>query len=180
MHKTTNLNDRYMGSGKLIKSAIQKYGIDNFIKEILHVFDNEEDMKCKEKELVVIDEMSYNLCEGGKGGFDYINKRSLNWTLEKNNRISGFKLFTKEEQKKYAIIGGIANRDNLIKRNKQSKGIYKNTSHINTEEIIKKRNKTLRDIEHQKGEKNSQYGKPRSEETKRKISESLKKKFKEQ
>jgi hypothetical protein len=73
MHKTTNLDDDYMGSGKLIRAAINKHGIENFTKEILHIFDNEEDMKNKEKELVILNEMSYNLCEGGKGGFSYIN-----------------------------------------------------------------------------------------------------------
>jgi hypothetical protein len=78
MHKTKNLNDGYMGSGKLIKLAIQKYGIENFAKDILHVFDNEEDMKNKEKELVIISEQSYNLCDGGRGGFGYVNTNKLN------------------------------------------------------------------------------------------------------
>ena len=78
MHKTDNLNDEYMGSGKLIRAAIKKYGIDNFVKEILFVFDNEEDMKNKEKELVVISEETYNLCDGGHGGFGHINRNGLN------------------------------------------------------------------------------------------------------
>ena len=77
MHITDNINDSYMGSGKLIKQAITKYGIENFTKEILHVFDNELDMRDKEKELVVLNEMSYNLCDGGKGGFGYINRSNI-------------------------------------------------------------------------------------------------------
>ena len=84
MHQTSNLDDGYMGSGKLIKRAIQKYSIENFTKEILHVFDNKEDMKNKEKELVVINEMSYNLCDGGHGGFGYINQQpeKKDWVLK--------------------------------------------------------------------------------------------------
>ena len=84
MHQTSNLDDGYMGSGKLIKRAIQKYSIENFTKEILHVFDNKEDMKNKEKELVVINEMSYNLCDGGHGGFGYINQQpeKKDWALK--------------------------------------------------------------------------------------------------
>jgi group I intron endonuclease len=74
MHQTDCLNDGYMGSGKIIKKAIEKYGMDNFTKEILHIFDNENDMRNKEKELVVLNENSYNICDGGKGGFGYINR----------------------------------------------------------------------------------------------------------
>lgn len=76
-HQTKNLNDGYMGSGKLLKQAIKKYGIQNFTKEILYVFETEEEMDAKEKELVLISEMSYNLCEGGRGGFSYINNSGI-------------------------------------------------------------------------------------------------------
>ncbi len=72
-HQTKKLDDNYMGSGKLLKKAII-----NFKKEILYVFDNESDMNAKEKELVVICEQSYNLCDGGFGGFSYINRAKLN------------------------------------------------------------------------------------------------------
>lgn len=76
-HQTKDLEDGYMGSGKLIKAAIQKYGLKNFIKEILYVFDNEGDMNAKEAELIteefVKEGANYNICPGGKGGWGYIN-----------------------------------------------------------------------------------------------------------
>lgn len=75
-HQTQDLDDGYMGSGKLLKRAIKKYGIENFTKEILFNFTTEEEMNAKEKELVVLGENSYNLCEGGHGGFGYINRVS--------------------------------------------------------------------------------------------------------
>ncbi|CAB4162936.1 grpIintron_endo, group I intron endonuclease [uncultured Caudovirales phage] len=84
-HQTNKLDDGYMGSGKLIRRAIVKHGIENFTKEILYIFDNEEDMNKKEKEMVVISENSYNLCDGGKGGFGYINSNE-ELRIEKNKK----------------------------------------------------------------------------------------------
>lgn len=81
-HKTVDLNDGYMGSGKILKRAIEKYGIDNFEKSILAAFDTPEEMFCLEAILVdkkfVESNETYNICEGGKGGFGFINNNGLN------------------------------------------------------------------------------------------------------
>ncbi len=90
-HQTNDLADGYMGSGKLIRAAIAKYGIDQFSKEILHVFDNEQDMNAKEAELVTEDfcrEANYNLCVGGQGGFSHINSRVLDTEKRKLGRAN--------------------------------------------------------------------------------------------
>ncbi len=81
-HKTKNLDDGYMGSGKYLKRAIEKSGVENFEKEILFIYDNPEAMYQKEGELVnedyLVTENTYNLKVGGFGGFDYINSNKLN------------------------------------------------------------------------------------------------------
>lgn len=78
-HQTKNLDDGYRGSGKLLKRAIKKYGIENFHTEILHHCRSEKHMNLLEKIVVVPDpETNYNLCEGGAGGFGYLNKTGLN------------------------------------------------------------------------------------------------------
>lgn len=82
VHKTVNIDDGYMGSGKIIKRAIKNHGIDNFKKDILEIFVNSESMYAKEKEIVtdefLLREDVYNLRRGGNGGFDYINDNNLN------------------------------------------------------------------------------------------------------
>lgn len=77
VHKTNNIDDSYMESGKHLKNAQCKYGIKNFSKEILAIFDNPDDMFNMESEIVdesfVNDPNTYNLTTGGKGALDYIN-----------------------------------------------------------------------------------------------------------
>lgn len=117
-HKTDFLGDNYLGSGKLLKQAINKYGVESFSKEILFVFDNEKDMNDKEKELVVISEETYNLCEGGNGGFDYINRTGISkFTGKKHSEETKQKI--SERRKGKSTIS-----EDFIPWNKGSKGVY--------------------------------------------------------
>ena len=69
---TSDVDDDYLGSGKVLKRAIVKYGKNNFKKDVLFVFDNKEDMFSKEREIVnesfVSRKDTYNCKLGGSGG----------------------------------------------------------------------------------------------------------------
>lgn len=88
-HETFDINDDYMGSGKLVKRTIEKYGVENFKKEILFDFETEEEMNLKEKEIVNEKFLSrddvYNLTRGGYGSFSYINKSGFQGGKAKYN-----------------------------------------------------------------------------------------------
>lgn len=99
-HKTKNLDDDYMGSGKYLNHAQKKHGVENFVKEILFVFDTAEEMYAKEAELVneefISEHNTYNVKIGGFGGWDYVNDNPEKFLTEK--RLSS--LMTPQERLK--------------------------------------------------------------------------------
>lgn len=90
MHSTDNLNDNYIGSGKHLKYAIEKYGINNFKTEIIEWLPNRTKLKDREREIVteelINDKKCMNLKQGGYGG-----------------------LSSDEHAKKFHIAGGMTN-----------------------------------------------------------------------
>jgi group I intron endonuclease len=71
VHSTNDINDGYLGSGTLIKQSIQKYGKQNFNREILEFFDTREEALLKESQVVnleyIKDNNNYNYAPGGGG-----------------------------------------------------------------------------------------------------------------
>ena len=167
-HQTENKEDEYMGSGKILHKAIEKYGIYKFKKEILFGCANEEEMN--QKEAVIVDEEfiarleTYNMKLGGQGGWDHCNNNSeMQAKKAKDNWI--------KYGKNHPLIIGIKNfwdslseeeYNNYIERiSKSCKEYYK--THDNpfkgkkhTEESKRKIGKA--NSINQKGELNSHYG----------------------
>lgn len=79
MHRTHDLQDRYLGSGKIVRAIVKKYGSSSLVKEILYVFDTPEEMVAKEIEIlspeILADPKILNLKRGGSGGFDLLNRK---------------------------------------------------------------------------------------------------------
>lgn len=160
-HITSNIEDRYFGSGKLLHRAILKYGIENFEFKILFELQNECEMNLLEqcvvnKEFLKRDDV-YNLCIGGEG-----------------NRLAYQYANLTPEQKQKAILKGQRTRKNW---SAERKDMYKKQcrlnalkwyanhpgyfagernpmyGHIDSEETHKKR------VLNHLGSRNSQYGK---------------------
>lgn len=174
VHKTHDINDGYMGSGKIIKRAIEKYGIGNFRKDILETFESAKDMYAREKELVteefLLREDVYNLRRGGSGGFDYINKNLLygfsNTEVAKKGRKTTDELMQKLYGDNWRNIiakkgGESASAPESKEKSKQTKiknGSWAKTEHMNSIDAITKKKNTFSKISHQQGDKNSQFG----------------------
>lgn len=80
-HKIGNRDDWYLGSGKLIKRAFEKYGRENFSKEILAYANSQDELNDLEINIIklynaVDDENFYNLAEGGHTN-NFSNKNDI-------------------------------------------------------------------------------------------------------
>jgi len=144
VHSTENpeVFDGYLGSGKVLLLAIKKHGKDNFIREILSIYETSEEAFAEERRIVdeefVARDDTYNLKVGGNGA-----------ASGKNHFMFGkhWSDITKKNM-------------SLAQKGKKS---YMFGKHL-SDETKKKLS------ESKKGENNSFYGKHHSEETKKKIS----------
>lgn len=97
VHSTYNLEDGYLGSGKRLKRAVEKYGKENFKCEILEFFESREEVLKREKEIVnenlLNDINCMNIQPGGGGGIFSkehhlkMIKGSTKWIKEKWNDV---------------------------------------------------------------------------------------------
>ena len=159
VHQTTNPIDSYLGSGVELQVDIKKYGKINFKKEVLKTLNTIEEMFEYEAEIVtedvVKDEMTYNLTLGGYGGLSFAGKKSVWVQKQRGTRKEGF---TKEEQEKAHKAWRYLYDNDLEFRKKHEENTRKASKLSNTPEAKKKRKKTFKEIDHQQGDRNSQYG----------------------
>ena len=159
VHKTTDMDDGYMGSGKILKRAIHKYGSENFQKTILEMFDDQEQMFQREEEIVndefLLREDTYNLRRGGSGGFDYINKNGL------ANHSPEHMLAMSEKRKQLypnGVMFGKPNHNTKPSRD-EIKRLYPKSAFYGRQhtDISKQKISTVAK-KNQSGSKNSQFG----------------------
>lgn len=120
-HSTNNLDDGYMGSGKLLPYVYAKYGIENFEKVILSMFNTKEEAEQYERQLVNIDYINrldtYNISIGGNVCILY----------GKNNGFYG-KKHSKETQQKIIT--------NIKKYYQEHDGYWKDKNILEDDDVI--------------------------------------------
>lgn len=105
IYKTTNLingnfyigqdsknNAEYLGSGFLLKKAIEKYGSENFLKEVVEQCNSKEELNSRE--IFWISELKplYNIAKGGNGGdtrYNFTQEQYNQWISKKKQNVKG-------------------------------------------------------------------------------------------
>ena len=151
-HSTKDPYDNYMGSGKAIRVAVNKYGAHNFEKVIIDCLTTEDEAYLKESEIVdenfVKRSDTYNMKCGGDGFSTY------DASGEKNPMYGKHPHRSKETREKMSK----ANKGKYVGEKNPMYGRHGENSPIF-------------------GEKNGMYGKHLSQETKDKISKAMKEKY---
>lgn len=135
----------YLGSGNLILLAVKKYGVKSFIKEILESdiiskleLDNKEKFWI-EKFNSTNEEIGYNICLGGQGGFikecDDEKRERMSKSLK--GKVSWNKGLTKEIDSRL-IPTSIAMSKRILSEESRKKISIGNTGKVISEEVREK------------------------------------------
>jgi group I intron endonuclease len=197
VYKTTNLvngkfyigqdsnnNPEYLGSGLLLKKAIEKYGRENFVKEIVEVCNTKEQLN--EREIFWIEKtkaknLGYNIADGGHGGNTYSEEtRKRISELFKGREVSEQTIEKRKETRaknpeKYKLTEG---RKQSIGDFHRGKVISEEQKQKLSERMKAFDNYSPKFLEMQTrdktGENGSMWGKTHSDETRKKMSDSHK------
>ena len=135
VYKTTNIindkiyvgqdsknNPNYLGSGKIMKRAIKKYGKDNFTKEILEICKTKKELDKLEKFWIhelnsTNNVIGYNITDGGEGCLGLRHSEETKKIMRLNNIGSNNPMYGKKLSKK-----SISRRSNKVKLEGTFKG----------------------------------------------------------
>jgi len=176
-HCTDNIDDNYIGSGRLFLKSVRKHGKKNFEREILEICIDASAARMKENyyigEFETLDPSGYNLCPDGGIGFkgashsEATKEKMSKWQKGKTyEELYGPEKAAKMKKKqRLAKLGKSTSRKGKGHK-KQLIEIYgKEEGNRRYNEMINKQS-----ISHSK-ENHPRWGKKLNEDTKKKISE---------
>jgi hypothetical protein len=159
VHKTKDPYDGYLGSGRVLKHAVAKYGEQAFIKNLCFIFDNAEEAFAKEFELIETyrkDPLCYNLRQGGSGGFDWINSTPMDRSsrARTTSELNKVRMLTDPEFRLsvHKILKRGREHPNSVKALQESQGF---TGRVHS---MASRQKIAKGARLRTGSKNSQFG----------------------
>ena len=172
-HKSKKYDKNYLGSGTLIKRAIEKYGVENFENHIIE-WCNSKDELCK-REIYWISKynsfantgIGYNLCKGGQFGditFGMSEEQKELWKNKISQSSKGKKM--SKEAKEKMSKSKLGNKSNTGRK-------FTDKHKTNISKALKNMSKQTRENRNKKF-REKMLGHKVTEETKRKISESNK------
>ena len=133
--KDTKNSKNYFGSGLLIKRAIEKYGKNNFIKEIIDECESNDELCDKEKLWInkynSITPNGYNISNGGDGGDTFTNHPDKE-TYIRNKSLASKKMWEDEAYRKNFIeshVGQKRTEETRKKISESNKDKPKSESH---------------------------------------------------
>jgi hypothetical protein len=166
LHSTDNLNDDYLGSGKRIRRSVNKHGAANHVREILYEFASRKEASDGEKILITREMLQDSNCLNcGPGGLGATDRPATKEETREKMRLSHTGLKLTEEAK--------------LKISAANKGLKRTSGQI---EAMKARLTGIklppRSEEHianlKAAAKTAKKRTPMTEETKMKISNSMK------
>lgn len=164
-HKYKKLNDRYMGSGVLLAKAKNKYGIENFEKEILEFDIPNVDLANDWEQMYILFErakgkVEYNIANGGLGHIGHHSEE----TKKKMSKTRTGRKYSEEHRKHISesLKGRIVSEEQKRHHSEVMKG-----------KPVWNKGKKMSD-DYRKKCSESHKGIHPTEETRRKRSESLK------
>lgn len=131
--KDTKNDSSYLGSGMLLTKAIQKYGKESFVKEILEECKDQLTLAEREKRWISLlnatdRKIGYNITEGGVGGDTFSNNPNKETIRERHREATrksmlkrGGYLKNKEKQKEACKKGNIVRTANGYKHSEKTK-----------------------------------------------------------
>ena len=156
MHSTDNLDDGYLGSGKILGYSRRKYGDENHVREILEYLPSRQSLKEREKEIVneelLTNPLNINLKYGGEGGWDHIRNQSQAGKIG----MASFLERVKQDKVFAAYISKIRS-DKLKQTHADGKIRYNTFSGKQHSKTTKEKISKACSLS-QKGKKNSQFG----------------------